>query len=200
MAEAGPPRGDQHPMRVMRMIPTLPPPALKEPQKWSKEFQDFLSKCLQVKAQNRPSCKDLLKHPFIKSAKKTYKKELKALVTNTIVTVTTAKRDALKQKMEEAGKEEEQRKKKENMENLLSNSQYISLNTRKRSVRTFINVQGNFAEDLGTVIYKGDDKNTGTVLITDTNAEGDAQSDAFGVDTVIITGVDGSTGTVIIKE
>jgi len=202
MAEAGPPRGDQHPMRVMRMIPTLPPPTLKEPGKWSKEYQDFLGKCLQVKAQTRPSCKELLKHPFIKSAKKTYKKDLKALVTGTITTVTSAKRDALKQKMEEAGKEEEKKKKKENMENLLSNSQFISLNSRKRSVRTFVNVTGNdFGEDLGTVIYRGgDDKNTGTVLITDTNAEGDVQSDAFGVDTVIIRDVDGMTGTVIIKE
>jgi len=95
MAEGGPPRGDQHPMRVLRMIPTLPPPSLKEPNKWSKEFQDFLGKCLQTKAQNRASCKDLLKHPFIKGAKKIYKKELKALVSSSIQTVTVAKRESL---------------------------------------------------------------------------------------------------------
>jgi serine/threonine protein kinase len=95
MAEGGPPRGDQHPMRVLRMIPTLPPPSLKEPAKWSKEFHDFLSKCLQVKPAQRSGCKELLKHPFVKSAKKIYKKELKAMVNGTIIEVTTAKRAAL---------------------------------------------------------------------------------------------------------
>jgi len=195
MAEGGPPRGDQHPMRVLRMIPTLPPPALKEPQKWSKDFHDFLGKCLQVKATNRSSCKELLKHPFIKGAKKIYKKELKALVTNTIVLVTTAKREALKKKM--GSDEAEEKRRKETMENLLSNSQYISLNTRKRSVRTFSRVEG---EDTGTMIIH-DDKATGTVLINDTNAEGENQNaDAFGVDTVIVTEIDHATGTVIIKD
>jgi serine/threonine protein kinase len=197
MAEGGPPRGDQHPMRVLRMIPTLPAPSLKEPVKWSKEFQDFLSKCLQVKPQNRASCKELLKHPFVKSAKKTYKKELKVLVASTIHTLTKAKRDALQKKMEAAGQEEEKRR-KESMERMLSNSQYISLNSRKRSVRTFTRVEG-ANEDLGTMIVRNDDK-TGTVLITDTNAEGEIQNDSFGVDTFIITDIDDITGTVIIKD
>jgi len=194
MAEGAPPRGDQHPMRVLRMIPTLPPPALKEPAKWSKEFQDFLGKCLQIKPIHRSSCKELLKHPFVKSGKKIYKKELKALVTNTIIPVTTAKREALKKKMTGVG-EAEQTRRKETMDNLLSGSQYISLNTRKRSVRTFNRVEGSL-EDTGTMVIHGDDK-TGTVLILDTNAEG--ENDAFGVDTVIIKEVDNQTGTVILK-
>jgi len=74
IAEGCPPRGDQHPMRVIRMIPTLPPPTLKEPNKWSKEFKDFLTRCLQTKPQNRASCKELLKHPFLKGAKKNIQK------------------------------------------------------------------------------------------------------------------------------
>lgn len=201
MAEGGPPRGDQHPMRVLRMIPTLPPPALKEPAKWSKEFHDFLSKCLQVKAVQRSSCKELLKHPFVKSAKKIYKKELKALVNGTILEVTTAKRASLKKKMGAVDEVEEKRK-RETMENLLSNSQYISLNSRKRSVRTFSKVEGStLTDDTGTMIIHDDNKASGTVLINDTNAEGETQfNDAFGVDTVIITDVDNITGTVIIKE
>jgi len=98
MAEGGPPRGEQTPLRVLRMIPTLPPPALKEPGKYSKDFIDFLSKCLQTKPEKRSSCKELLKHPFIKNSKKNYKKELKALVGSTINDVTNYKREALKKK------------------------------------------------------------------------------------------------------
>jgi len=112
MAEGGPPRGDQHPMRVLRMIPSLPPPALKEPNKWSKDFQDFLGKCLQPKAQNRASCKELLKHPFLKGGKKIYKKELKTLVTGAIETVTVAKRAALEKKQQQTEEREELEQKK----------------------------------------------------------------------------------------
>jgi len=114
MAEGGPPRGDQHPMRVLRMIPTLPPPTLKEPSKWSKDFQDFLGKCLQSKPKDRASCKELLKHPFLKGGKKMYKKELKTLVAGAIETVTIAKRAALENRSHQAEKEEVEKKKQEN--------------------------------------------------------------------------------------
>jgi len=98
MAEGGPPRGEQTPLRVLRMIPALPPPTFKDPTKWSKDFQDFLSKCLQTKAGNRSVCKELLKHPFIRNSKKLYKKELKSLVLSTISDVTSQKREALQKK------------------------------------------------------------------------------------------------------
>jgi len=52
---------------------------------------------------------------------------------------------------------------------------------------------------MGTVVIHGDDR-TGTVLIHDTNTEGENQNDAFGIDTVIISSVDHLTGTVIIKD
>jgi len=120
-------------------------------------------------------------------------------VSNTIINITTAKREALKKKMNGVT-EAEQTKRKETMENLLAGSQYISLNTRKRSVRTFSRVEGSpIADDTGTMVIHGDEK-TGTVLINDTNAEGEIQNDAFGVDTVIIKEVDNLTGTVIIKD
>uniref|UniRef100_A0A6B2L6H8 non-specific serine/threonine protein kinase n=1 Tax=Arcella intermedia TaxID=1963864 RepID=A0A6B2L6H8_9EUKA len=199
MAESGPPRGEQHPMRVLRMIPSLPAPTLKEPQKWSKEFNDFLGKCLQTKAQNRASCKELLKHPFLKGVKKTYKKEIKALVEGSIEKVTLAKRTALEKRHAEKG-EPELEKKKEQTEKLLKGSQFISLNMRKRSVRTFNHVEGNpeYEGESGTFIVKGGDS---TVVIKDTNAEEDtAGTDAFGVDTVVVKEIDNATGTVIIKE
>jgi len=43
-----------------------PPPTPREPQKWSKEFHDFISACLQHDAKARPDAKDLLKvSPFL---------------------------------------------------------------------------------------------------------------------------------------
>ncbi|EGC39554.1 hypothetical protein DICPUDRAFT_93560 [Dictyostelium purpureum] len=64
MAEFHPPYHDLHPMRVLFMIPTSPSPTLKEPQKYSPEFSDFIALCLAKEQSQRPSAKDLLKHPF----------------------------------------------------------------------------------------------------------------------------------------
>jgi len=51
-------------------------------------------------------------------------------------------------------------------------------------------------DDTGTVMIKSD-----TVLVTDTNTEGDTENDdAFGVDTVIIKENEDGIGTVVIKE
>eukprot|EP01123_Difflugia_compressa_P000008 TRINITY_DN1000_c0_g1_i1.p1 TRINITY_DN1000_c0_g1~~TRINITY_DN1000_c0_g1_i1.p1 ORF type:complete len:313 (+),score=70.32 TRINITY_DN1000_c0_g1_i1:3-941(+) len=198
MAEGGPPRGDQHPMKVLRMIPSQPPPSLKEPEKWSKDFQNFLSKCLQTKPQNRSTCKELLKHPFLKGGKKMYKKELKQLVDATIAIVTEKKRDALQAKQETKEKKE-----------LIDNNTFISLNSRRHSVRTFTRVEGVTDDnDTGSVIIRtttttttttGGEECTGTVIITDTNTDGDAgTNDEFGVDTTVI--ITDNDGTVRIKE
>jgi len=56
--------------------------------------------------------------------------------------------------------------------------------------------------DNGTVVIKSDipGKLSGTVIITDTNTEGEADNDAFGVDTVVITANEDGTGTVVIKQ
>jgi len=201
MAESGPPRGDLHWTKVVRTIPTSPPPTLKEPNKWSPEFADFLGKCLQIKPQNRASCKELLKHPFLKGAKKTYKKELKTLVTNTITTVTTGKREAFKAK---SGTQEEEdaklEKKKSIVNNFFEGSEFISLNSRKKSVRTFTRMEGDAfdsQDNSGTVVIKSG--NPGTDLVTDTNVEGEAENDEFGVDTIIIKENEDGTGTVVIK-
>ena len=53
MAELKPPLSDVHPMRAILLIPSKPPPVLKEPQKWSASFNDFLSKCLQKNPRDR---------------------------------------------------------------------------------------------------------------------------------------------------
>lgn len=46
MAEVLPPNSNIHPMRVLFMIPNDPPPTLKDKDKWSPAFRDFIAKCL----------------------------------------------------------------------------------------------------------------------------------------------------------
>jgi len=64
MAEFHPPYHDLHPMRVLFMIPTAPSPTLKDSSTWSSEFADFIRLCLAKEQSQRPSAKELLKHPF----------------------------------------------------------------------------------------------------------------------------------------
>ena len=65
MAEGEPPFMDFPPLRALFLITTQGIPDLKEPDKWSNEFKDFIKLCLQKDAANRPSALELLKHPFI---------------------------------------------------------------------------------------------------------------------------------------
>lgn len=65
MAEGKPPYGDVHPMRAIFMIPTKPPPSLRESNKWSLEFKDFVNRCLVKEPSDRPSAVSLLDHDFI---------------------------------------------------------------------------------------------------------------------------------------
>lgn len=69
LAKGEPPNSDQHPMRVLFMIPKNEPPKLIG--RFSPAFKEFVDKCLNKQAENRPGAKELLKHPFIKGAKKT---------------------------------------------------------------------------------------------------------------------------------
>ncbi|CAJ0584010.1 unnamed protein product, partial [Mesorhabditis spiculigera] len=67
-AEGRPPYAEIHPMRAIFMIPTKPPPTLKEPSDWSHEFNDFVIRCLVKKPDERATAAELLKHPFIVNA------------------------------------------------------------------------------------------------------------------------------------
>ncbi|EME32826.1 Serine/threonine-protein kinase pakA [Galdieria sulphuraria] len=67
-AEGEPPLLHETPLRAMFLITTRGPPGLKNPENWSCLFRDFLQKCLIIDPSKRASIKELLLHPFLKTA------------------------------------------------------------------------------------------------------------------------------------
>ncbi|KAJ3424911.1 sterile20-like kinase isoform b-related [Anaeramoeba flamelloides] len=76
LCEAQVPRMDMHPMRVIFMIPKSDPPTLTNPNMFSKELNDFLTKSLQKDPKKRPSAKELLKHPWMLKGKQLYEENI----------------------------------------------------------------------------------------------------------------------------
>lgn len=64
-AQMEPPNSEMSPMRVLLKIQKSDPPKLDHPSKWSKEFNEFLTKSLVKDPQQRPTTDMLLSLPFI---------------------------------------------------------------------------------------------------------------------------------------
>jgi len=119
MAETKPPHYDINPLRVIFVIPNRTPPTLKEPAKWSNEFNDFVGLCLQKDPASRPSAEELLKHPFIASAASTSDSIIAALV------------EASLPRLEEARKAAKDRE--EDVGGTVKNGTVIQVNTQTRT-------------------------------------------------------------------
>uniref|UniRef100_A0A6B2L511 Protein kinase domain-containing protein n=1 Tax=Arcella intermedia TaxID=1963864 RepID=A0A6B2L511_9EUKA len=65
LAQCDPPLSDMAISHVIHWIPTHDPPTLKYPEKWSLQFIDFITGCLQKKSSDRPNCSELLLHSFL---------------------------------------------------------------------------------------------------------------------------------------
>ena len=65
LAEHEPPYFKLSPKEVMKQIIKSPPKGLNDKSKWSKEFNDFVSCCLNINRFKRPTAEELLNHKFI---------------------------------------------------------------------------------------------------------------------------------------
>ena len=67
LAEGEPPYSEVRTFLVMKKILNNPPKGLTKPELWSKDFNDFVRKCLTIDPDQRPTATQLLNHDFIRN-------------------------------------------------------------------------------------------------------------------------------------
>ena len=143
MAEGEPPFAKIKGYWVLKKIITHPPKGLKNKEKWSKEFNDFVEKCLIYESDKRPSAKELIQHPFIQKYNRG-SKLIAELINNNL--------DNLKfyrKKILESDESEEEDKNTE-----------IFNNSKKLKEIGYNNNENNSGEEnMGSVIIKNDNNN-----------------------------------------
>ncbi|KAG7924801.1 hypothetical protein KL925_004974 [Ogataea polymorpha] len=78
LAYGKPPLSQYHPFDVLFRIAEDPAPELDS--SFSKEFRDFVKVCLNKESEQRPSAKELLKHPFVLAGAKVDRSEIVKLI------------------------------------------------------------------------------------------------------------------------
>lgn len=59
LAETNPPLHEVHPMKALMMIPMRDPPTFSQPEKWSREFKDFVTQCLIKSPEKRKTAEQM---------------------------------------------------------------------------------------------------------------------------------------------
>jgi len=153
LAEGKPPLFEIASLRVIFLIPARDPPKLQHPEKWSKEFNDFLKVCLQKNPHDRPTSKELLNHPFIKRGLKN-QPMLKDLVQDTLPALLAARE---KKKKDEQKKASDESDDDESRNSNFTPGTTITINTATGSVTMSSNPgSGSY----GTTVINDEDLNT----------------------------------------
>ena len=139
MAEGEPPFAKVKGYWVLKKIITHPPKGLKNKEKWSKEFNDFVEKCLIYDPEKRPSAKELLQHPFILKYNRG-SKLIAELINNNLDYL-----EFYRKKILESDESEEEDK----------NTEFFN-NTKKFRADIYNNNDNNEEENMGSVIIKKD--------------------------------------------